>query len=299
MAKSSDVLRWMPLVAAAAILAAGCGGGGGGGGGGPIDSGAQARSVCHTWRNIPVPEASPSLRPALRQQLRELSLSASRAAADDPRWRPLANAVSDTTSAVAAAGRPGADQFALVTRLKNNEQVLLKACTAADPQDGWGTSVYIPSGAMEPTIRVGDWVSYDKPRSIADIRRGSIVVFNGPRSWTFGASERFIKRVIAVGGDHVICCDPHGDLTVNGVPLHEGYIYAGAKPSDQHFAVRVPRGYLWVMGDHRDFSADSRSHMSDPHQGCIPARDVVGIVTRISAPSARARPIPTPTYNGL
>ncbi len=138
---------------------------------------------------------------------------------------------------------------------------------------------------------------------IRDIHRGEIVVFRGPKSWqdqpefvshapsnpigrffhdigsaigvAAPSSKDFIKRVIGIGGDHVVCCDANGRITVNGVALHEPYLYPGAKPSAEQFDVVVPKGRLWVMGDNRDGSADSRMHRGD-HDGTVPASDVIG-----------------------
>jgi signal peptidase I len=94
-----------------------------------------------------------------------------------------------------------------------------------------------------------------------------------------------VKRVIGVGGDHVVCCDKNGLITVNGVPLHEkSYLAAGEKPSLIRFDVRVPKGYLWVQGDNRSNSADSRVHLGDPGGGFIPDDDVVGKVFMVVWP---------------
>jgi signal peptidase I len=159
---------------------------------------------------------------------------------------------------------------------------------------------YIPSGAMENTLHIGDHVAVD---TRADPQRGSIVVFTGPSSWLDGANgsgaKKFVKRVIGIGGDHVVCCDTSGRITVNGVALKENYLYPGNEPSFQHFDVTVPAGRLWVMGDHRDSSADSRSHMVDGNNGTIPVSSVVGVVVKITGPKERAHPLPTPRYAGL
>jgi signal peptidase I len=165
---------------------------------------------------------------------------------------------------------------------------------------------YIPSGSMENTLHVGDRVLVNKLiYRIRDIHRGEIVVFKGPESWQDSpeftattpsnpvarffhdigsalgvaapSSKDFIKRVIGVAGDHVVCCDAQGRITVNGHALTESsYLYPGAKPSDSNFDVTVPKGRLWVMGDHRNASADSRSHISDGDNGTIPTGNVIG-----------------------
>ncbi len=162
---------------------------------------------------------------------------------------------------------------------------------------------YIPSGSMEDTLRIGDRVMVNKVvYHLRDIKRGDVVVFDGLDSFTpevsipeptnpvakalgwFGSlvgfappSEKdFIKRVIGIPGDHVACCDSKGRVMVNGVPLTEPYIFPGDSPSDQPFSIVVPAGRLWVMGDHRAASSDSRAHLGDPGGGTVPESKVIG-----------------------
>ena len=164
---------------------------------------------------------------------------------------------------------------------------------------------FIPSGSMQNTLQIGDRVLVNKlVYRIRDVHRGEIIVFRGPTSWQDNpefttsepsnpiskffhdigsalgvaapSSKDFIKRVIGVAGDHVVCCDPQGHVTVNGHPLTEPYRYPGAKPSDTNFDVTVPKGRLWVMGDHRNMSADSRAHISDGEDGTVPTGNVIG-----------------------
>ena len=162
---------------------------------------------------------------------------------------------------------------------------------------------YIPSGSMENTLKVGDRIAVNKLANyFSDIKRGEVVVFKDPAKWlgqapgetgsktvvaiknalvTVGilpdpAKQYLIKRVIGVGGDTVICCDAKGHLTVDGISINEPYIFKGDKPSDSTFKVIVPKGFIWVMGDHRGASADSRFHTDDIHHGMVPLGDVVG-----------------------
>lgn len=168
---------------------------------------------------------------------------------------------------------------------------------------------FIPTGSMEDTLLVGDRVLVNKfVYHIRPIGRGDIVVFNGAGSWLppaqptagtpnplaqvyddtlgklfgafgglFGMGQEqtyFIKRVIGIPGDRVSCCTRHGFITVNGVALREhSYLMPGDPPSQYHFSIVVPRGRLWVMGDNRTWSADSRSHDCDysgPSVTCLP-----------------------------
>ncbi|MFF4958544.1 signal peptidase I [Streptomyces sp. NPDC001222] len=172
----------------------------------------------------------------------------------------------------------------------------------------------IPSGSMENTIQVGDRVLVDKftPWFGSKPQRGDVVVFQDPGDWLAGEKttkkndpvvikqvkegltwigllpsdndKDLIKRVVAVGGDTVRCCDTQGRVTVNGMPLNEPYIHPGNKPSDFSFQVTVPPGRLWVMGDHRANSADSRYHRTEAYSGTVSEKSVVGRAMVIAWP---------------
>ncbi|GLW26991.1 MULTISPECIES: signal peptidase I [Microbispora] len=184
---------------------------------------------------------------------------------------------------------------------------------------------YIPSGSMENTLLINDRVLVNKlVYRVRDIARGDVVVFSGVDSWdpevqieepsnpvvgamrwigtAFGmvpGEKDYIKRVIGVPGDKVKCCDAQGRVTVNGVPLDEkSYLYPGNAPSDRPFEVTVPPGRLWVMGDHRSLSWDSRLHTGDPGGGTIPADKVIGRAFVIVWPFDRAKILPIPDTFG-
>jgi signal peptidase I len=178
----------------------------------------------------------------------------------------------------------------------------------------------IPSASMEDTLLVGDRVLVNKlVYHFRSIDRGDIVVFNGQGSWgpdepppssdpvvrviddalagigLHSGATFYIKRVIGLPGDHVACCTD-GKVTVNGVPLNEtSYIFPGNAPSVQTFSVTVPPGRLWVMGDHRLDSDDSRGHMIGyPDEGTIPENEVVGRAFMVIWPPSQFGDLPIP-----
>ncbi|MET9157038.1 signal peptidase I [Streptomyces parvulus] len=184
----------------------------------------------------------------------------------------------------------------------------------------------IPSSSMENTLQINDRVLVDKltPWFGSEPERGEVVVFHDPDDWLAGeptpdpnalqtvlswiglmpsAEEKdLIKRVIGVGGDTVEC-NKTGPLTVNGKALNEPYVYPGNTPctdDDQggRFKVKVPEGYIWVMGDHRQNSRDSRYNQADKHGGMVPVKEVVGRAVVVAWPMNRWSTLPVPdTFN--
>jgi signal peptidase I len=172
----------------------------------------------------------------------------------------------------------------------------------------------IPSGSMENTLLPGDRILVNKMvYRFRPIEPGDIVVFSGSGSWDpptpapslwgrvtslvgiAGPGTDYVKRVIGVPGDHVVCCNALGQVTVNGVALSEkSYIYPGATPSQVRFNITVPAGRLWVMGDDRADSDDSRYRTGDPGGGTIPESDVVGRAFLIIWPLSRISDLPIP-----
>jgi signal peptidase I len=181
---------------------------------------------------------------------------------------------------------------------------------------------FIPTGSMENTLKVGDRVIVNRlSYKVGHVQRGQIVVFSGVDSWSpegsvttphnpalrelskvgsylgFAPSgeQDFIKRVIGVPGDHVVCCNAQGRITVNGHPLIENYLYPGSDNRTLPFDITVPAGHLWVEGDHRNDSADSRSHTGLPGGGSIPINKVIGRAFVIVWPFSRFHGLSTPS----
>ncbi|GGL40882.1 signal peptidase I [Phycicoccus endophyticus] len=175
---------------------------------------------------------------------------------------------------------------------------------------------YIPSGSMENTLLVGDRVVVSKltPGPV-DLQRGDVVVFEDPGGWLqegptvqrSGASavvhdalvfvgllpseseDHLIKRVVGLPGDHVVCCDAQRRLTVNGEPLDEPYVHPGDAASSMTFDITVPADHVWVMGDHRSDSEDSRYHddAGDGSDGSVPVSRVTGRAVAVVWPFSR------------
>ena len=126
---------------------------------------------------------------------------------------------------------------------------------------------FIPSGSMEHTLNINDRVLVNKlVYDFRSPRRGEIIVFNSPVAWRNTPNEKiFIKRIIGVAGDHVVCCDAQGRLMINGVSINEPYLNTdeGSRPaSPTKFSIVVPAHRLWVMGDNRFYSGDSEEQFS-------------------------------------
>ncbi|MYS18902.1 signal peptidase I [Streptomyces sp. DvalAA-14] len=154
----------------------------------------------------------------------------------------------------------------------------------------------VPSASMEGTLRVGDRVLVNKLayRFGGTPQRGDVIVFDGDGSFQQTGGTDYVKRVIGVGGDRVTCCDNQGRITVNGRALDETYIDPGDVPSQVPFDIVVPGGRLWVMGDHRDDSADSREHLGDPGGGTVPVGRVIGRAEWIAWPTGHWRTLGRP-----
>jgi len=190
----------------------------------------------------------------------------------------------------------------------------------------WIDVYYIPSESMEPLLGTGDRILVSRTAFTSEpIQRGDVVVFDGRGSFAplssgkgplvdaiaaagqwfglTGSDTTYVKRVIGVPGDHIQCCSSEGRLTVNGQVLEEPYVYPGDEPSKQKFDVVVPEGRLWLMGDHRSRSADSRGLLGAPGGGMVPFDRVIGRPVQIIWPLDRFAEVPRsvqaePSKNG-
>ena len=164
-------------------------------------------------------------------------------------------------------------------------------------------SFYIPSGSMKETLQVDDRILVNQlVPTVQDVQRGDVIVFKDPGGWLHPQAmpeestgirrlleqvglvaevtdEYVVKRVIGVGGDRVACCDANGLVTINDVPIREPYVLlpeGASKVSRDDFDVTVPEGALWVMGDNRYASQDSRYNQDQPGKGFVSEDEVVG-----------------------
>jgi signal peptidase I len=182
-------------------------------------------------------------------------------------------------------------------------------------------SFVIPSSSMEPLLSVGDRVLVSRwDYRVGDVHRGDVIVFDGNGVFdppaaparsspaalgrvvagVLGApvGERdYVKRVIGLPGERVVCCDASGRITVDGGPLAEPYLERPGRASSVRFDIRVPPGRLWVMGDNRDDSGDSRAHLGDPGGGTVPLDHVVGRVMTVWWPWGRATGVGRTDYS--
>lgn len=173
-------------------------------------------------------------------------------------------------------------------------------------------SFYIPSGSMFDTLQINDRIIVNQlVPNVMPIQRGDVVVFKDPGDWlgyiepeepkhplaqigdwllsvaglmTPDNDQHLVKRVIGVGGDHVVCCDANNRITINGEPIIEPYVAQGSNPSDTEFDVVVPKDSIWVLGDNRGNSEDSRYHPNTPGKGFVAKQYIVGRAFVISWP---------------
>ncbi|OXN00323.1 signal peptidase I [Bifidobacterium vansinderenii] len=146
----------------------------------------------------------------------------------------------------------------------------------------------IPSASMDTTLQVGDRVVASKltPKFFS-IKRGDIVIFKDPNNWLgeTTSSDLLIKRVIGLPGDTVACAGAGQPVTVNGHAIDDSeFIRAGVNPSDYEFNVTVTENHLFVMGDNRSNSADSRVHQGDGDHGLVPINDVQSVAFAVYWP---------------
>ena len=175
-------------------------------------------------------------------------------------------------------------------------------------------SFFVPSGSMLSTLQIQDRIIVNElVPNLVPVEHGDVLVFKDPGGWlpantdanitpqtplaqagewflsAFGlaapdSSQHLVKRTIGLPGDHIVCCSANGHLTINGVVINEVDLDKGVEPSSMKFNVVVPAHKLWMMGDNRSSSADSRFHTDLPSKGFVDESFVVGRAFIISWP---------------
>lgn len=178
---------------------------------------------------------------------------------------------------------------------------------------------FVPSASMRPQLIEDDRILVEKISMWdGEVARGDVVVFRDPGGWLGATPDptgvqallsvaglypdggHLVKRAVAVGGDEVACCDTEGRMTVNGQPLTETYLAEGTAPSERQFEAVIPDDHVWVLGDNRTNSQDSRFHLDDLGQGAVPLDNVVGKVWAIVWPGDRMNIVDRPeTYDEI
>ncbi|MFG2406260.1 signal peptidase I [Streptomyces brevispora] len=147
----------------------------------------------------------------------------------------------------------------------------------------WAAVVYrpytVPTESMTPTVNAGDRVLAQRVDG-SEVRRGDVVVFTDP-AW---GDMPMVKRVVGIGGDKIACCEKGGLLTVNGIPVEEPYLQTTDPASGNDFTAEVPKGKLFLLGDDRRVSLDSRVHLEDRGQGSVPRSAVTARVDAVAWP---------------
>ncbi|GAB3617672.1 hypothetical protein GCM10027416_22290 [Okibacterium endophyticum] len=225
----------------------------------------------------------------------------------------------ESAAVTGAAGRGGRNRYGSSLRFLRDVAVIVVIAVLVSflLKTFLVRSFYIPSPSMEKTLLVNDRILVNQlVPDLVPIERGDVVVFRDPGGWlnpqpkpeenpalgfvdwalsligltSPDSNEHLIKRVIGLPGDTVVCCDEFGHMSVNGIPLSEPYISVPdgvTRASRDDFTATVPEDSLWVMGDNRNNSADSRFNRDKPGDGFVPFENIVGRAVIVNWPFDR------------
>jgi signal peptidase I len=186
-------------------------------------------------------------------------------------------------------------------------------------------SFQTPSASMEPTLTPEDRILVNKIGGASSLQRGDLVVLDGTRTFADRAAgpgsdqssvvgrirgwiaspllihpneSDYVKRVVGLPGDHVVCCEARGPLTANDIAVEEPYLYPGDRPSGLTLMSRLRQREMWMMGGRRGDSADLRANLGDPGGGMVPLDDVIGRAGMICWPPGRVAMPNAPRSSG-